>query len=221
MEKLRKITALILAVLMIMAIPAFAFADDEEVIEEDPAPVSSGTVATLYILLSRANKKEPHTWLYLVNESEEPIVFGHYTVPAGGVVSCGNFHDRGSGAGIHYNLERYWVKPATYERTRYLKTSVTAGELRRASNAMKYMNHWDYVFCNCSFFATTIWNICSPRKILHLGFPQITNVEMILWGAKKLDFTISKVGSASNVYKYTKEGMEPVKYAVVLTNYGV
>lgn len=223
MEKLKKITAILLAVIMLFSIPVLAFADDaadEEIAEEAPV-ISSGNVGTLYIIYSPANKREPHMWIYLVNNSDSPLEFGHYTVPAGGCVSVGNFHDRGSGAGIHYNLERYWVKPATYERSYYLKTSVTASELRRCGSAMKLMNHWDYVFCNCSMFATTIWNICSPRKIIHLGFPHISFVEMLLWGAKKLDFTISKVGSTGSVYKYTREGIEPIKYAVVLTNYGV
>ena len=118
-------------------IPVCCFAEEAATadVAEEPAPRRTGKVATLYLNVSNANPKYPHCWLYFVNETDEPIQVGYYTVPAGDSVSVGNFRDRGNGSGIYYNLERYWVKEATYGRTFSMSTSVSAGEAE--SNASR------------------------------------------------------------------------------------
>ena len=223
MKNYKRIIALLLALITALMIPVCCFAEEAATadVAEEPAPRRTGKVATLYLNVSNANPKYPHCWLYFVNETDEPIQVGYYTVPAGDSVSVGNFRDRGNGSGIYYNLERYWVKEATYGRTFSMSTSVSAGELRVASALMKHMNHWDWVFNNCSGFATTIWNICSPRKILHIGFPQVTRVEMILWGARRMNYTCDKLYNASRVYKQVDDGLQVVYPSVVYTKTGV
>ncbi len=222
MKKFKGILALLLAFIIVASIPFSAFAAgskaDSAAVQEEKK--GSDIVATMYLMVSNANPAKPHVWIYMENETKETFTVGHYKLKGNEALSMGAFKDRGEGNGIHYNLERYWVKDATYGRTFSLKTTVTRNEMERISNCVNRHNYWNWIF-NCNWFATCVWNIASPKKILYLIAPHITRVEMILWGARRPDFKISKLYNEDKVYKHTDDGLKIVSWRVLPTNTGV
>lgn len=178
-------------------------------------------VATIYLLYTSANKLEPHFWVYIVNNTNETLMVGPYALEPYGSVSIGSWDDRGDGHGIHFNLERYWVKEETYGRAYSIKTSVTRSELERLGKKFKYHNYWNYGL-NCVWFATSMWNTCTVKFVPFLFSPRISLAFMFLYGAKRPDYTIQKLNSASKCYKYQKDGtLKQVSPSVLFTNYGV
>ena len=177
-------------------------------------------VANIYLLVSAAQPDKPHVWIYVENISDKPITVGHYTVPVGDSVSIGAWRDRGRGAGIHYNLERYWVKADTYDRTVYLKATVTAAELRMVTMTINSHDYWTYPF-NCGWFATCVWNKTTLKFVPYLFWPQFIRAAMYLIGAKPLDFVIKKLGDPSKTYKHTSDGKVVMNSSALWTNTGV
>lgn len=178
-------------------------------------------VATMYLLFTSANKLEPHFWVYIVNNTDETLMVGPYAIEPHGSVSIGSWDDRGMGKGIHFNLERYWVKEETYGRAFSISTSVTRGELERVGKKFKYHNYWNWGF-NCVWFATSMWNTCTVKFVPFLFSPRFSLAFMFLYGAKRPDYTIQKLNKASGCYKYQKDGtLKPVIPGVLFTNYGV
>ena len=177
-------------------------------------------VATMYFLISNANPEKPHTWIYIENLTDESLQVGHYTLPPYETMSVGAFMDRGNGYGVYYNLERYWVKEETYERTYYLKTKVSRAELKTVTTTINNHDYWNWVF-NCCWFATCVWNKCTPLQLIHLGWPQVTRVQIRCLGAKHPDFEIKKLTDTNKVYKHTEDGLEVVYPGVLYTKTGV
>lgn len=182
--------------------------------------IGANRVANVYLLISAAQADKPHVWIYVENISDKPITVGHYTCPAGDSVSLGAWRDRGRGAGIHYNLERYWVKAETYTRTIYLKATITAAELKMVTFTIKHHDYWTWPF-NCGWFATSVWNKTTFKQVPYLFWPQLIRIPMYILGAKNLDFTIKKLGDPSRTYKHTKDGMVVMNSSALWTNTGV
>lgn len=178
-------------------------------------------VATMYLLFTSANKLEPHFWVYIVNNTDETLMVGPYAIEPHGSVSIGSWDDRGMGTGIHFNLERYWVKEETYGRAFSISTSVTRGELERVGKKFKYHNYWNWGL-NCVWFATSMWNTCTIKFVPFLFSPRFSLAFMFLYGAKRPDYTIQKLNNSSRCYKYQKDGtLKPVIPGVLFTNHGV
>lgn len=230
MKAFKRIISLLLALVLTLSIGVIAFAADE-----DPdTDKGSEKVATLYLMISLKNKKEPHVWLYFINTSDHAIMVGQYKVAKGEHLSVGSWDDRGSGKGIHYNLERYMMtvvdpkkevpegeepEKVTKDYTTSIHTTITATQLSTISAAFDGMNHWDYYF-NCNYFAVTIWNLCSPRMILHLGTPYLTRFFMFIYlGNKK--FEMQKLTNWSKVKKHTSDGLQPVTFNASYTRLGI
>lgn len=226
MKTIKRITALILAVVMTAMIPVIGFAKDSsaEPVESKPAAqtdlLGREIVADLYLLVSNANPRMPHIWLYMVNRTDKTLLVGHYKLPAGESVSMGCWRDRGNGPGIHYNLERYFVKPATYTRTMYLKTTVTASELKSVTRVINSHNYWNYAF-NCAWFALSVWNVCTWKIIPYVIEPHVEWMFMLLYGAKKIDFRIEKQNNPRKVYKHTDSGLQVCYSGALWTKTGV
>lgn len=178
-------------------------------------------VATMYLLYTSANKLEPHFWVYIVNDTNETLMVGPYAIEPYGSVSIGSWDDRGSGHGIHFNLERYWVKEETYGRAFSIKTRVNRSELERMGRKFKIHNYWNYGL-NCVWFATSMWNTCTIKFVPFLFSPRFSLAFMFLYGAKRPDYTIQKLNDSSKCYKYQKDGtLKTVVPGALFTNYGV
>lgn len=216
MKKLKGLVAILLALSIFASCGVMAFAKGINSTDQNPLE----NVATMYLCVSNANPKLPHMWIYIENTSDSTLDVAGYKIKPGKALSMGCFKDRGSGAGIHFNLERYWVKDATYERTFCMSTQVSRAELDRVVSALGRHNYWNWML-NCAFFATSIWNICSPRKIIYLFAPQIERVIMLVLGARRPKIKFQKLYDEDQVYKYTSDGLKTVAYRVLPTKTGV
>lgn len=228
MKKFKAFLSILLVLITVISVPTSTYAlgkksaEKQAVAEAETEAPKRGTdrVATMYLCVSNANPAKPHVWVYIINETNETFTVGHYNLGPHKTMSMGAFKDRGDGNGIYYNLERYWVKDATYERTYCMSTAVSRNEMQRMSNAVNRHNYWLWLL-NCNWFGTCMWNCCSPKFILYLFFPQVTRVEMLLWGAKRPDIKFEKQYDEDSVFKHTKDGKKVVKYSVLPTNTGV
>ena len=182
----------------------------------------AGTVAKMWVFVTFANPKVPHCWIYIKNLTDKSLrVCDNYYIKPYGDFSMGAFKARGTdGPGIYFNLERHWIKPETYGRAYCMSTNVSRREMGKISDALKRHNYWNWGF-NCCWFATSIWNICSPRKLLYLFSPYIMVGQMLIWGAKRPDFKIPKLADASQCYKYENGVARQCCWRATVTNTGV
>ena len=181
-----------------------------------------GTVAKMWVFVTFANPKVPHCWIYIKNLTDKSLrVCDNYYIKPYGDFSMGAFKARGTdGPGIYFNLERHWIKPETYGRAYCMSTNVSASEMQSVASAIKRHDYWNWGF-NCCWFATSIWNICSPRKLLYLFSPYIMVGQMLIWGAKRPDFKIPKLADASQCYKYENGVARQCCWRATVTNTGV
>ena len=218
MNKIKKIVALLLAIVIMVSIPVCTFAAEEA---EKESILGADNVATMYLVFTSANPKVPHLWIYIENETNETLNIGPYKLKPNGAVSMGAWKDRGDGAGIYINLERHWVKDATYGRAFYIKTNVSRSELKRIGNSLDRHNYWNWGL-NCAWFATSIWNICSVKFVPFLISPRLCLVVMLAYGAKRPDFKFKKEPNESNCYKYITGGtLKKCSYGATVTSTGV
>ncbi len=223
MKAVKRLLALALALIMALSIPVFCYAQGEvKAAEEADAAdsISLGKVADIYLIFTTANPKIPHLWIYMVNTSNETLTVGHYKLPAGESVSMGAWKDRGNGPGIHYNLERYWVKKETYGRAIAIHGSVNKLELKLITATINSHNYWNWVF-NCVWFATSVWNKANLRIVPYLASPRIACAFMLLYGGRRPNFTIEKLNNPDKCYKHTDEGLEVVHRSALWTKTGV
>jgi len=221
MKFTKRIIALLLALIITASVPMLAFADAEEAEQQSQSfSLGANKVADIYLLISTANPKIPHMWIYIVNTSDKTLTVGHYKLPAGEAVSMGAWKDRGMGAGIHYNMERYWVKEETYNRTIYIKGTITESELSAVTSTINRHNYWNWGL-NCAWFASCVWNSANIKIVPYLLDPYFMAPFMYLYGAKKLDFTISKCTNYKQTYKHTDEGLKTLYPSVLYTSTGV
>ncbi len=226
MKSFKKIIALLLVVATLCSMPVYGFAAKKDAaeaapVEEEKKVNKFENVATMYLIYTSANPKIPHLWIYIENETDETLNIGPYKLEPHGAVSMGAWKDRGMGAGIHINLERYWVKDETYGRAFYIKTKVSRSELERVGKKLDRHNYWNWGL-NCVWFALSIWNTCTVKFVPFLFSPRIALVFMFLYGARRPDFTIKKLTNSSKAYKYVTGGkLEKVYPGVLYTKTGV
>ena len=177
-------------------------------------------VANLYLIVSDPNPKMPHVWIYIENLTDRTFTVGHYTLGPHATMSCGCWKDRGNGDGVYYNLERYWVKDETYDRSVAIKSECTEKQLNRVSKTINKHNYWNWVF-NCAWFGACVWNSCDWRLVTYLFSPKILRLQMKVRGGKALNVTIQKNSNASECYKHTSDGLEVVYSGVLYTTTGV
>lgn len=189
---MKKLTALLLALLMIfgvMAMPASAASNDEN-------------IARMW-LCSKINTKGSvdHFFLYFENLSNEPIKVGRFTVPVGGTVSVGSFGSTGpdGGFGVYYNLE---TERNYYVDTLAIATLLTQSELDSVNGKISNYNHWDPIF-NCIYFAVRAWNVSGGKKLPIIIFPSIMRLILKNNGAVYEPFDLYK-NNPNPVYKQNK-----------------
>lgn len=194
-ERVKKLTALLLAFVFAFVPFVTAFAEEEilpdtgnvETSEPD-IPDESDIVASVSICSSMSVPViAGHTYIYVHNLSDEPIQVGLYEVPVGQGVSVGSFSFSVSdGWGLYYNIEAYRENSDNIEHKIWSKTKqLNASQLESLSNNIKnYLNYWDPVF-NCAFFAYTIWNVSVGDFLIPLVIPVFSHLMLMVSGARK------------------------------------
>lgn len=185
---MKKIIAFLLVIAIVFTVPFVAFAAEDT---EQTGQNSNGkgeTVATLS--LCSAVYVWPisgHAWIYVHNNSDEPITVGHYEVPVGEGVSVGTFSFSVSdGWGIYYNIESY--KENTKNRmdsVRSKSVELDMDELETLSNKiLAYPNYWGFVG-NCATFAFAMWNSVTDDGYFSLLIPAITDFMIAVSGGER------------------------------------
>lgn len=172
-NKFKRLTALLLAVLMLFLTPSIAFcASDEEEI-----------VATVSVYCY--SKNPGHCWLYIDNLTNETFTVGAYSLGAYQGVSVATFgFTRHDGWGIYYNVEAYVLNTHGIGNCASFTEELTREELYELSDTiLSQKNSWS-LFANCTSFAAKVWNTVSDKKIAGLVFPSFVKILMKLRGAK-------------------------------------
>jgi hypothetical protein len=147
----------------------------------------SGTGTRIVANLSVVTRVEGfgHAWIYVENLTDGPIQVGHYTLPANEGVSVGLFSFTcDDGIGIYYNVEAYCCNVHGGDGLVSITTDLDEGELNKLSNKLlDYPNHWDPFF-NCMYFAFSMWNSVSGRKVIPLVIPAFGQLQLRMHGGK-------------------------------------
>lgn len=126
-----------------------------------------------------------HAWVYVENLTDEPLQVGHYLLPPNEGVSVGLFSFTcDDGIGIYYNVESYCCNVHGGDGLVSITTDLDEGEMEKFSNKLKdYPNHWDPFF-NCMYFAFSMWNSVSSRKVIPLVIPAFGQLQLRILGGK-------------------------------------
>ena len=174
---MKKITAVLLAVVMIFAtLPFSVLAEDDE------------AVARMWLCSEKSdNSGIGHVFLYFENLTGKTITVGKYKLKGYGDVSVGCFGTEGpDGAGVYYNLE---TELDHYSQLIGISTDLTSAELSAVTKKLKSFDRWDPVF-NCNYFALLGWNAGSDSDIPFLIFPQLTRFFIRLKGGVSEPFDL-------------------------------
>lgn len=148
----------------------------------------SGTGTQIVANLSVVTRVEGfgHAWIYVENLTDGPIQVGHYTLPANEGVSVGLFSFTcDDGIGIYYNVESYCCNVHGGDGLVSITTDLDEGELNKLSKKLlDYPNHWDPFF-NCMYFAFSMWNSVSGRKVIPLVIPAFGQLQLRMHGGKE------------------------------------
>lgn len=197
--ELKKITALLLSVIIALSVSVTVFAADSYADLESVTNVGSVDTGETDVgeeIVARASlfaatyffPVAGHNWIYVENLSDEPITVGLYEVPVGQGVSVGAFSfSVGDGWGIYYNLEAYREnKDNNIDDCYSITIDLNKSELEHLSNSVRnYPNMWEMFIFNCTFFAFAIWNDNSPHFFIPFFLPGVAWIEMLIMGAKK------------------------------------
>lgn len=177
---MKKIIALILSVVISFTVSVNAFATEKTIPDE--------TVATLYLCSSVTLwPVVGHAFIYVENNSDEPISVGLYEVPAGQGVSIGTFSfSVRDGLGIYYNLEAYRENTKNNTDNIWsLSEELNENELQKLNDSLKsYPNYWSFG-ANCATFAFSMWNSVTGDSFISLLIPAITELMIIAAGGEK------------------------------------
>lgn len=193
--KMKKIISAFLAMFILLMPLTVAFAAEEttdisEIIAAtEPAETAEDEIVATVSLCSVVYvwPISGHTFIYVQNNSDEPIMVGHYEVPVGQGVSIGTFsfsvHD---GWGIYYNIEGF--KENTKGRMGdvwSITKELNASELENLTDELvNYPNMWSFGL-NCATFAFSIWNSVSGDHFVSLLIPAISQFMVMVGGGEK------------------------------------
>lgn len=216
-----------MAVAIVLAVPSVAFAAEENeqttAVIEDNIPTqeevlpeeseteeadTDETVATLSVCSAiYVWPISGHTWIYVHNNSDEPIQVGHYEVPVGEGVSVGVFSfSVNDGWGIYYNIEAYKENTKNRMDKVWSKTTeLDAAELDTLHNRLlSYPNYWGFGG-NCATFAFSMWNSVTHEGYFSLLIPAITQFMLMVSGAERGTLEMF-CPSRENVYRLKGSG---------------
>lgn len=188
----------LIAVIMLLTFSSVAFAaETEEIIDEIPQETTEKVVAAseedeivATVSLCSVVYVWPisgHTFIYVHNNSDEPIQVGHYEVPVGQGVSVGSFSfSVRDGWGLYYNIEAF--KENTKGRMDdvwSISQNLNASELAELSDELaNYPNIWSFGL-NCATFAFSIWNSVTGDSFVSLLIPAISEFMVMVSGGEK------------------------------------
>ncbi len=211
---MKKIIAVLVAMIIIFSVPSVAFAtenveqttvaseENNQPSEEntlpseepeapevnDEATTDSGVVATLSLCSAiYVWPVSGHTWIYVHNNSDEPITVGHYEVPVGQGMSVGVFSfSVNDGWGIYYNIEAYKENTKNRMDKVWSKSEeLDADELATLNKRLlSYPNYWGFGG-NCATFAFSMWNSVTHDGYFSLLIPAITQFMIMVSGGQK------------------------------------
>ncbi|MBR6619636.1 MAG: hypothetical protein IKK85_04775 [Clostridia bacterium] len=174
MKNFRKIFAVLLAMTLLMGIFVLPTNAADEAEGEE-------IVARMYLgHKERYSNMSGHTWIYIENLTNHSITVGAYTVKKGKGVSCGTYgYQIMDGRGLYYNVEAWRYKNSALDSYIYLSKDLTQEQLEAVSNKILYSGTWSYLL-NCAYFALGVWNTVPGNNIAYLGFPFLTQIQMLL-----------------------------------------
>ena len=171
---------------------AYAQANPEK--KKDTSNKNTRIVANLSVV-TRV-KGTGHAWIYVENLTKETLQVGHYMLPPNEGVSVGLFSFTcEDGIGIYYNVESYCCNVHGGDGLVSITTDLDEDEMKKLSNKiLKYPNHWDPFF-NCVYFAFSMWNSVSGRKLIPLVLPAFGQLQLRMHDGEKnnLDMYCPKV----------------------------
>lgn len=152
--------------------------------KNDSSKKSTRIVANLSVV-TRV-KGTGHAWIYVENLTNEPLQVGHYILPPNEGVSVGLFSFTcEDGIGIYYNVESYCCNVHGGDGLVSITTDLDEDEMEKLSNKLtKYPNHWDPFF-NCMYFAFSMWNSVSGKKLIPLVIPAFGQLQLRMHGGEK------------------------------------
>ncbi len=177
MKNIKKIIALMLAVIMLSSAFIFpsAAADAAEEPAEDPI------VARMHFgHLTRNHNIEGHTWIYIENLTNKTLEIGAgYKLAKGKGVSIGSYGTSVDKPGLYYNVEAYrYQNPKYIELSISISKELTQSDLDKVNSTIKKCNHWSYFF-NCAYAAIKIWNAVPGDNMIYLFAPILTMMQVL------------------------------------------
>lgn len=204
---------------MLMSFSPIAWADEETASAETADP--DETVATVSLCSNiYVWPISGHTWIYVHNNSDEPIQVGLYEVPVGQGVSIGSFSfSVNDGWGLYYNIEAY--KENTKNRMDSvwsISEDINSSELETLNNKLNnYPNYWGFV-ANCATFSFSMWNSVSGDSFFSLLIPAISEFMIILGGGQK---GVLEMYCPPREHVYRQKGMGDDAHLALASDYSV
>lgn len=227
---MKRILAMILTLAMLFTVSTVAWAEEEpsiQAVEESIISIAAEengedeVVATLSLCSNiYVWPISGHTWIYVHNNSDEPIQVGLYEVPVGQGVSIGAFSfSVNDGWGLYYNIEAY--KENNKNRmgnVRSISEEMDAEELAALNNSLNnYPNIWTFGV-NCATFSFSMWNSVTGDGYFSLLIPAISDFMIMLGGGKRGVLEMYQP-SRDNVYRQVGSGDDA--YLVPASDYSV
>ena len=186
---MKKILSVFLVVAILLSASTVAFAEEDFIADQDAlSSVENESVATLSLCSAvYVWPVSGHAWIYVHNNSDEPIQVGHFEVLPDQGVSVGAFSFSVSdGWGIYYNIESYKENAKNrVDKVRSISEEINAEQLETLNeNLIKYPNYWGFVN-NCATFAFSIWNSVTGDAYFSLLIPAITDFMIMCGGGKR------------------------------------
>lgn len=179
---MKKFLAIILTLAMLVSTSTIAFAqtETEETADETVATISLCSAIYVWPISG-------HTWIYVHNNSDQPIKVGHYEVLPDQGMSVGAFSfSVNDGWGLYYNIESYKENEKNRaHKVRSISEEINAEQLATLSqNLIKYPNYWGFVN-NCATFSFSIWNSVTGDGYFSLLIPAISDFMIMCGGGKR------------------------------------
>lgn len=213
---MKRFAAIILILAMLLTCSTVAWAQE---------PLTDVTEETVFINTTEENDEDEvvatlslcsniyvwpisgHTWIYVHNNSDEPIQVGLYEVPVGQGVSIGAFSfSVNDGWGLYYNIEAY--KENNKNRmgnVRSISEEMDAEELAELNDSLaNYPNVWTFGV-NCATFSFSMWNSVTGDGYFSLLIPAISDFMIMLGGGKRGVLEMYQP-SRENVYRQKGSG---------------
>lgn len=218
---MKKVLAVILCAAMLLSVTTFAFASENIVSEETGVSETDEAVATISLCSNiYVWPISGHTWIYVHNNSDEPIQVGHYEVPVGQGVSVGAFSfSVDDGWGLYYNIEAYKENGKNrMDSVCSISEDLDAEELATLSEKLKnYPNYWGFV-ANCATFSFSMWNSVTGDHFFSLLIPAISELMIIIGGGER---GVLEMYQPPREHVYRQKGFGDDAHLVLASDYSV